>query len=214
MDSAHSPTPLGLAPELGGPMAAAHQAQRRPGFAWHTLGELPYLEVSGARFFPTPEELAGRYIRRGGRSRWLAVPLVFFALLGILDAWLRLDAASSKIGMTLVLGLVAALGVFVFRALGPEETLVRGIARHGLYVFPDHLVLWRPRPDGDELRLVVRRDQVRRFTHGNAGADIAVELERSSGELDTASTGLAAGSDEPRAWLEAWRETGRLAGEG
>ncbi|HJK98941.1 MAG TPA: hypothetical protein RMF84_17095 [Polyangiaceae bacterium LLY-WYZ-14_1] len=221
--------PLGLPPELGEPVSAVQEAQRKPGFRWHTIDRLSFLEVAGARYFPTPEARAGRRVRRGGQGRWLAVLLVVLPVLGLADTWVSSDSLTSKLGLTLVLALIAALGVFVYRALGPEEVVVPGIARAGLYVFPEYLVFWLPRADRDELRLVVPRGQVRRFLRsGDAGdaedagnaddldgrdaATLIVAFERRSGELDQAPTGLPAPAPADLAWLERWRETGRLDG--
>jgi hypothetical protein len=203
--------PLGLPPELGEPVSAVQEAQRKPGFRWHIIDRLAFLEVAGARYFPTPEARAGRRVRRGGQGRWLALPLVVLPVLGLVDTWGSSDSLPGKLGLTLALVLLAALGVFVFRALGPEEVVVPGIARHGLYVLPEHLVLWLPRPGEDELRLVVPRGQVRRFLPGgDAGGELVMTFERSSGKVDQIETGLAAPAPPDLAWFERWRETGQL----
>jgi hypothetical protein len=209
-------TPFGLPAELGHPMLAAHEAQAQPDFSWSRVDHFNYVDVPGMRFFPTMGDVRAQVIRRHGYFRWLATPLIVLPFLGMMDMWNSQYAMGWKLLSIALLGVVVAVGLFGFWALGPDEKTVVGPARQGIYLYPTHLILWRPRGGDGPIRLIMKREQVLRFyrysSGGGSGPRLMLEIRRSTGELDTLTTGLVAGSGRERAWLEQWRQSGVVTG--
>ncbi|MEM9691421.1 MAG: hypothetical protein AAGA56_02660 [Myxococcota bacterium] len=203
-----------LPEELRYRVRLAWEAQCDEGFAWGRLPPLNVLDVPGLRFIATLGDLpVNAYTSAWRLDALFPLGLAIPAAAVVWDPdrgrplWQVLLASVPIVGLF-------GLSVLLLLAQKRMRSSKVGVARAGLYLTRDLLLMWHVNVGKSDDLVLVERQSVRRIfstTSGSSmgGGTVWVEY-RMKGEERTRDTGLPGLGSDAKQWLAHWVSTGAL----
>ncbi|MEM9692568.1 MAG: hypothetical protein AAGA56_08490 [Myxococcota bacterium] len=197
-------------------MLSCVKRQLLNGAPWQQSGRLWSMDEGSVRFYRDGTAEALRTILRRGYLRWLALPFLALAAMGLQDTWSSHGPrnASHLILPTLGLSGLLLASLWWFWFFRPVPHARPGLFTRGLYIFADDLVIWSTIDEKDHLRQIPRA-QVKAlraaFGQRNKAACLVIDYTDASGQPQSVRCTIGMPTPAEVHTLDHWRETGTLS---